>query len=431
MRGTVRFEERAWRRSRTARLAGLLATAALVLILAACGSSKSSSSGAAPSGSSASGGSSAKGSPITTFTFADVVSTGVSYKNIEEAGRVATQWINAHGGINGHPIKYNFCDTKGTPSAAATCAEQAVAAHATAVIGSFNFAGDAVMPILESAKIPYFGNCCAISPKEFSSAYDFPIGNQPLYAVGLVLRAHQDGCKSLGAVIIQGAELFEPLMTNAAKALGMKPIKYVSLPATATEDSSEAAAVTSGTDCQILIVSETPMTALIPALIQTGAHLRLYGPQGNLDPKSVKGHEAAVNGSVIASYGYTNITTPPWADFRQAMSQYSADPGQDYNSPGGAGTWIAYMAFAQIAKTISGSIDNNSFYAAASKATVNLPGEIPPVNFTKPWGSNGGLKAYDRLFNTYVSFDQLQNGKLVPLTSTFQNVSNLALGKSG
>jgi ABC-type branched-subunit amino acid transport system substrate-binding protein len=361
---------------------------------------------------------------------ADVVSTGVSYRNIQEAGRVATDWINAHGGVNGHPIKYNFCDSKGTPSGAATCAEQAVANHAVAVVGSFNFAGDAVMPVLEAAKIPYFGNCCAISPKEFSSAYDLPIGNQPMYAVGLVLRAHEDGCKSLGAVIIQGAELFEPLMNNAVKALGMKPIKYVSLPATSTEDSSEAAAVTSGTDCQILIVGETPMTALIPALIQTGAKLKLYGPQGNLDPKSVKGHESATNGSVIASFGYTNITTPPWASFQQALKQYNADPNQDYNSPGGAGTWIAYQAFAQVAKTIKGDITNTSFYDAANKATVSFPGEIPNVDFTKPWGSQGGLKAYDRLFNTYVSFDKLENGKLVPLTSTFQNVSNLALGKS-
>jgi ABC-type branched-subunit amino acid transport system substrate-binding protein len=360
---------------------------------------------------------------------ADVVSTGVSFKNIEEAGRVATDWINAHGGVNGHPIHYVFCDSKGTPSGAATCAEQAVAAHATAVVGSFNFAGDAVMPILQSANIPYFGNCCAIAAKEFSSTDDFPIGNQPIYAVGLVHRAHADGCKQLGAVIIQGAELFEPLMNKAVKALGMKPIKYVSLPATSTEDSSEAAAVTSGTDCQIVIVGETPMTALIPALIQTGAKLHLYGPQGNLDPKSTKGAGAAVNGSVVASFGYTNISTPPWASFRQALSQYKADPAQDYNSPGGAGTWVAYQAFQQVASTIKGNIDNTSFLKAASTAKVSLPGEIPPIDFTKPWGHNGGLAAYNRLFNTDVSFDQLQNGKLVPLTSKFENDGSLAVGK--
>ena len=42
------------------------------------------------------------GSPIVTYTFADVNTQGPQYKNIAETARVYGSWINAHGGINGH-----------------------------------------------------------------------------------------------------------------------------------------------------------------------------------------------------------------------------------------------------------------------------------------------------------------------------------------
>jgi len=75
-------------------------------------------------------------------------------------------------------------------------------------VGSFNFTGDAELPILSKANTAWWGVCCAISPLEFTSKDSFPMGNQPLYAVGLIKRAKQDGCKKTNAVIIQGAEAF-------------------------------------------------------------------------------------------------------------------------------------------------------------------------------------------------------------------------------
>src|SRR5713226_3099716 len=147
------------------------------------------------------------GSPIVTYTFADVNTQGPQYKNIAESARVYGSWINAHGGINGHPLKVKFCDALGTPTGATACARKAVADHAVAVIGSFTFTGDAIVPTLQAAKTAYFGLCCALSPTEFSSPVSFPTGDQPLYAVGLVARAVQDGCTKMVGVIIQGADL--------------------------------------------------------------------------------------------------------------------------------------------------------------------------------------------------------------------------------
>jgi branched-chain amino acid transport system substrate-binding protein len=424
---------------RRSRWYGAIVAASLVaaLVLAACGSSSSSSAsgGAASSASSGSATTSQaaaqtpKGSPLVTYTIADVNTQGPQYKNIEETARVSAAWINAHGGVNGHPIQEHFCDGQGTPTAAAACARAAVAAHAVAVIGSFTFTGDAIVPILAAAHIPYFGNCCAVSASELTSPDSFPIGNQPLYAVGMVQKAQQDGCKHMVGVIIQGAESFEPLMTNAANALHTKIYKYVSLPATAKDYSSQVAeATTGGTDCLLMVVSETPYVAWNAAFTQSGSTARMYGPQGNLDAISIKGFTQATNGDVIAGM-YPDIALPQWAPYRAALKQYNADPTQDYNSLGGLGTWTAYQAFKQIVSGMKGPITADAFYKAASTAKVNLPGMIPPINFAEPWNKLGGPKGYNRIFNKSVVYSKVVNGKIVPLTNSFQDVSALAEGK--
>jgi ABC-type branched-subunit amino acid transport system substrate-binding protein len=398
--------------------------------LSACGSSSSSSSSAtAAANAPATPASAPSGSPIVTYTFTDVNTQGPQYKNIEETARVYNSWVNAHGGIAGHPLQEHFCDALGTPTGASACARQAVAAHAVAVVGSFTFTGDAIVPILAAAHIPYFGNCCAIAASEFTSTDSFPLGNQPLYAVGLVSRAKQDGCKNIVGVIIQGAEAFEPLMNNAAKALGIKIQKYVSLPATAKDYSSQVAQATGGgADCLVMVVSETPYIAWNAAFTQSGSKARMYGPQGNLDSVSIKGFTQATNGDVIAGM-YPDISLPQWSDYRAALKQYNADSKQDYNSLGGLGTWTAYMGFAQIVKSMTGPITPESFGKAAATAKVDLPGMIPVIDFSKPWNTTGGPKGYDRIFNHSVVYAKVANGVIVPLTTSFQDVTNLAEGK--
>jgi hypothetical protein len=76
---------------------------------------------------------------------------------------------------------------------------------------------------------------------------------------------------------------------------------------------------------------------------------------------------------------------------------------------------------------MTGPITNITFKQAVSKTTdLNTHGMVPVINFTKPWAA---FPAYQRLFNRTVVFSTIKNGKVVPLTTGFQDVSNLALGK--
>src|SRR5689334_4129338 len=158
------------------------------LALAACGGGDSSTDSAAagtaseaeaePASEGSGGGeeaeTEAKGEPLVTWTYTDVNTEGAQYKNIEETTRVYQEWINSHGGIGGRPLEAHFCDARGTPNGAAACAREAVDGGAIATVGSYTITGDAVIPILEKANVPQFGNCCAIAPSEFTSPISFP-----------------------------------------------------------------------------------------------------------------------------------------------------------------------------------------------------------------------------------------------------------------
>jgi ABC-type branched-subunit amino acid transport system substrate-binding protein len=369
----------------------------------------------------------ATGEPIKVMTITSLESQGPVYPNISITAKAYEKYINSHGGVAGRPLAVTVCDEHGKPTDASACGRQAVSDGDVAVVGSFSFLGTNIMPPLEKAGIANFGECCPITPPEWSGEDSFPMGNQPLYAVGAVKRMMADGCKHIKAVIIDGAQGFVPPIEAAAKAYGMTFGKPIILPATSQDYSAQVAEATGGgTDCINMIVSETPYVAWNQAYVQSGATARMYGPQGNLDTVSIKGLGNKLDGSVIAGM-YPDIATAPWADYRQALKDANADPDVDYNSLGGLGTWAAYTGFKQVAEAIQGDITADSFKAQAAKTTnLDTGGMVPVIDFTKEWTANPPFK---RLFNRSVVFSTIKDGKVVPLTTEFEDVGDLALGK--
>lgn len=433
------YEERAgspvgWVRRRGRLLAAVLALCLLPAALTACGSNNDKSSSSTSTSTAAS--TPAKpavaaptGTPVKAMTITSLDSQGPVYPNISVTAKAYEKFVNANGGIAGRPLQVEVCDEHGKPTDASACARKAVSDNVTAVVGSFSFLGTNIMPALIKAKIASFGDCCPITPPQWTSDTSFPMGTQPLYAVGLVKRAVEDGCKKINAVIIDGAQGFLPPMKNAMKANGMSFGKTVILPPTSQDYTPQIAEATGGgADCIVMVVSETPFVAWNQAYVQSGSKARLYGPQGNLDAVSIKGLGNKLDGSVIGGM-YPDLSTAPWAEYRQALKDANADPANDYNSLGGMGTWAAYTGFKMIAEAAAkgGTLDAASFIAQARKTTaLDTKGMVPVLDFTKEWKA---YPDYKRLFNRTVVFSTVKNGKVVPLTTNFEDVSALALGK--
>ncbi|WP_420638614.1 ABC transporter substrate-binding protein [Candidatus Poriferisocius sp.] len=369
--------------------------------------------------------------PIKVMTVTTLNAAGPTYQNIANTAEAYAAYINARGGIAGRPLEVTVCDEMFDPSVASGCAREAVAEDMVSIVGSFTFFAESIVPEASQSDITWFGPCCPITPSELTSPHSFPIGNQPMYAVGAVKKAIEDGCQAISAVIIDGAQIFIPPMENAITALGQEFVDTIILPPTAQDYSSEVAQATSGgVDCVIGIISETPYITWNTAWSQSGTDARQYGPQGNLNEVSAAGAEEATDGDIIAGM-YPDISTPPWEEYRVALEEGGYDlTAHDYNSLGGMGTWAAFVAFTQIAETIDGEITASSFFEAASATdNLDLGGMVPVLDFTQEW--TDGLEGYQRLFNRSVVFSTLENGKVVPLTTDFEDVGDLATGNAG
>jgi ABC-type branched-subunit amino acid transport system substrate-binding protein len=372
------------------------------------------------------------GEPIKTMSVTTLNAAGPTYQNIADTAEAYEAYINARGGIAGRPLEVTVCDEQFDAAVAATCAREAVENEMVAVVGSFTFLAESIVPVIAESDISWFGPCCPVTPSELTGPTSFPIGNQPMYAVGAVKRAVDDGCQSINAVIIEGADaIFVPPMENAIRALGQEFGDIIILPAVAQDYSAEVAQATSNdADCVIGIISETPYITWNTAWTQSGTEARQYGPQGNLNAISAAGNEESTDGDIIAGM-YPDLSTDPWSEYRVALEEGGYDlTEQDYNSLGGMGTWAAYVAFAQIAETIEGDITAASFLEAASNTSnLDLNGMVPVLDFTTEW--TDGLEGYNRLFNRSVIFSELDNGQVVPLTTEFEDVGDLATGNAG
>jgi ABC-type branched-subunit amino acid transport system substrate-binding protein len=197
------------------------------LVASACGSDDDGDSGASDTAAEETGdtaaapsGEEASGDPIKVMTVTTLNAAGPTYENIANTANAYADYINARGGIAGRPLEVTVCDEQFDPAVATTCARQAVDEGMVSVVGSFTFFAESIVPVLEESSITWFGACCPITPSELTSKYSFNIGNQPMYAVGAVKKAVDDGCANINAVIIDGAQIFIPPMENAMANLG-------------------------------------------------------------------------------------------------------------------------------------------------------------------------------------------------------------------
>jgi branched-chain amino acid transport system substrate-binding protein len=136
-------------------------------------------------------------------------------------------WVNAHGGINGHPVKLEIVDSQATPAKAISELADLVSKHVVA-IGSFLDSGveNAIAPDLDKAKIPLLGS----SPSTAIWTTDpnfFPTGTNvsPDALNAVPASAKKLGIDTFGAVVCAEAtvckqidQLYKPL----AKSLGLK-----------------------------------------------------------------------------------------------------------------------------------------------------------------------------------------------------------------
>lgn len=368
------------------------------------------------------------GAPIKTVTIAAVDWNGPTYENIHIAAKAYEAWINANGGINGHPLEVTTCDDKGDPTQTAACARNAVAAGAIADIGSFTYNAAISVPIYAQANVAVVGNCCNISPIEYTSPNTFSNGANAVLNPAGVARAVQDGCKAISVLELDIPGVTDDtnvVFNNIAKAYGYtKPLKFIRVPLTATDYSSVVAQATADSDCISLFLGENNISGMMPSFAQSGGKQTLYGAQGNLDAVSTKGYDSlpGVTKSVVTGL-FMPLNNPVWKDLKVGLKMVNATPKYDYNALGVLSAWSGYTNFTQIAKSIKGDITPASFLKAASTSITDNGGMTPKIDYTKTWSAFDGkyLRAFTRQV-TYMKIngDPVAGGGWIDLSNAMQ-----------
>ena len=241
------------------------------------------------------------GDPIKVMTLTAFDTDTLNVKSILDIAEGAVVDINNGGGINGHEVELITCNEGADPNKAADCARQAVDEGVAAMIGGFTANGDAIMPILEEAGIPWFAPP-GISSAELSSEDSYPITSGVLGLAGLGRMAAEDGCEKIASVNydLPSAGQISQLVDIGIASGGGTTSDLIKVPPTTT-DFSTIAQETSEYDCAVVGTPPQPFLGIAASGAQLGSETRYYVVPGGLTEAVTDAGGDTIEGTVTLS----------------------------------------------------------------------------------------------------------------------------------
>ena len=289
-----------------------------------------------------------------------------------EAAEAAQKYANEQlGGIGGHKIEYVLCKSKEDPASSRDCANQMVEAKVAAVLVTATGQGDAMVPIVTGAGIPYV-SAQGTSGSEFASPHAYMWnGGFPGVMLAIAKFSKGAGYKKVNALaldvpaVIGGIkQLAEPIFT----AMGMK-ITITPLPLGAADVTPQVTTAEKGKpDAQLIAGSGPTCIAVLKALQTSGSKTQVLAGQPCADDKVTEAVGSTLNGAKIFTPYDVTSDHPEAQLYRYVMSRYSPST----NATGLAG--IGYMGALTLFRALKDVTDiTPAGLDAALKATKAVP----------------------------------------------------------
>jgi branched-chain amino acid transport system substrate-binding protein len=320
------------------RRAGLPAVIVVTAVMiGACGSStSSSSSGGATTATTSTGASSANsgttkdvtGSPIVVGSICacsgpDAPSDGL----IGQTMQIWQKWVNAHGGVNGHPVQVKVLDDGANAATSLADAKRLVEQdHVVAIVGEQTAQDITWAKYVQSKGVPVIGGepydpAMTGNPDFFPSGGTLPAANY-----GLAEAAAQQGKKKMALMVCAEAPICSFYVTAFQKLLpgffGTSVVYNSKIAATAPNYTAQClAAKQAGADA-LFVESFGPAIARVHSdCAQQSYQPAQYGIAATVDTTSTKP-------STVMQYNLSigDNQTPAGSSLQQAIDQYGA-PG--------------------------------------------------------------------------------------------------------
>ncbi len=378
-------------------------TVMLAGALAACSSSSNASA------TSSSSGSTATGKPIILATNSSESGNGYEFQDIDDGFSAWAKQLNAHGGINGRPVKVQTCNDGGDATGNESCAQQQIQnSSVVGVTGASAF-------VTAGAETQY-----ATSGLAYVPAFPFAPG---------------DYSESALAPIPAGMATYAAMPEYLAKTLHIKDMAFIVADQAATQQIQQIAKASAAAGGAKITVIPEPLTQsdFVPAMTQAvaaGAKAILWGHLPTDIPNLISAAQTAgYSGPFVASAGdfysgtlpainktgvswYTTFdflnqsTDPSLKSYRSAMAAAGHTSEVDANSADG---YQVGLIFEAALKKLGSNITRSSLNKALKTDNFNnVPGYPSVVGRSQ---APKGNPAFVSLGNATTFIVKYQNGK--------------------
>jgi branched-chain amino acid transport system substrate-binding protein len=301
----------------------------------------------------------------------------------KDVGIAWEDWVNQElGGINGHPVKIIFEDTKGVAATASVEANQLVQDKVIAEVGGVDLATDSIWSqVLTQAKIPVIeGNWPDTAATIESSPYIFALAADTGESLPLVVDAAKTvGASSFGSVICVEEAVCKsivPIFQQRANQISMSDVGYVQVAAAAP--SYDAACLTLEGDKAKFVdlsVEAVVATRVVSDCSAQGYHPIFGSENGAFDgPSLVPLSKAGASFAGVINAFPWYLNTKPIDQYRSVMKKYSPTHAVPENEAP-SGTWASLEMFRQaMANAGSHPTAANVYTAMTSVKADNLNG---------------------------------------------------------
>jgi ABC-type branched-subunit amino acid transport system substrate-binding protein len=294
------------------------------------------------------------------------------------------------------------------------------------VLGIFSLFGDAVLPVLEEAGIPYAGNTI-LSASDSSNPMAFPFDGGVVGAGAAVgQQMAVAGCANVGAIGYDNAAstLYMSWVEIGAADGGAAWVGDVRVPAGNPDYGPAVASIVSqGADCVFVSLPPAEAAKLLGAIAQSGEDLRVGTGVTTIPQQVISAVPAeATEGAILVS---SNPTTQD-ADFpgvQEYIDEMSAAGVAEEQINGSYG--LASYARAQVLfnamKTIDGDITKESVHEALSSITDPGTPLFGQFSTTEEFPQEG----FNRLFNFTTLVYSVEGQQLSLTSNEYADVTEL------
>ena len=343
---------------------------------------------------------------------APLTSQVLTQTDIQSGVVAAVDALNAKGGIDGHQVKLNFCDTQYTTSGEISCMDGLIGDKVSALISPYIAASASGSPfeLALPADLASIGGLGSIVT-EFTQPGIFPLaGGDPGWVYGAMSDLVKGGARRI-AVLGNATGSYEAVRGYALAALkqaGLTPVSVVEADPTSDPTFSAAAAKVVSGDPDGLYLAVSP--ANVPLAVRAVRAAGYTGPIASLaaafTPPIIKALGTEGNGIELAgNVAFPSETSnPAVAAYLADMAKYQPNGTIDQLSET---SWAGMMLFAQAMK---GQTNFSASNVLSVMNNLSTPIDLGVTGPYKVKGAVSPIPAFPNIHNPTITLGVLENG---------------------